>query len=104
MRLKHLIIVLLFCPFSVMAQTNGKKITKIVLDAGHGGSDAGAIGSFSKEKDLTLAIVLKLGKLISDSLRGVQPIYTRVSDVYPSLVDRHEIANQCEVVIEALAD
>lgn len=71
-----------------------KKVTKVVLDAGHGGTDAGAIGSYAKEKDLTLAIVLKLGKLIKDSLRDVQPYYTRVSDTYPSLKERHEIANQ----------
>jgi N-acetylmuramoyl-L-alanine amidase len=71
-----------------------KKVTKIVLDAGHGGTDAGARGEFSNEKDLTLAIVLKLGKLIKDSMRDVQPFYTRTSDTYPSLKERHEIANQ----------
>ncbi len=72
----------------------GKKITKIVLDAGHGGSDNGARGEYSNEKDLTLAIVLKLGKLISDSLRDVEPIYTRTTDTYPKLSERHEIANK----------
>lgn len=97
MRIQHLLYIFLFIaalPLSVHA--TGKKITKIVLDAGHGGSDPGARGGFSQEKDLTLAIVLKLGKLISDSFRNVQPIYTRVSDTYPSLNDRHEIANQAK--------
>lgn len=73
---------------------NGKKITKIVIDAGHGGHDAGAIGQISKEKDLTLQVALRLGKIIKDSLPGVEVIYTRTSDVYPTLVERHEIANQ----------
>lgn len=72
----------------------GKKVTKVVLDAGHGGKDNGARGEYSNEKDLTLAIVMKVGKLINDSLKDVQPFYTRNSDTYPSLKERHEIANQ----------
>ena len=71
-----------------------KRVSKIVLDAGHGGKDNGARGEYSNEKDLTLAIIMKLGKLIKDSMRDVQTYYTRTSDVYPSLKDRHEIANQ----------
>lgn len=72
----------------------GKKISKVVLDAGHGGTDNGARGEYSNEKDLTLAIVMKLGKLINDSLKEVQPIYTRTTDTYPKLTERHEIANK----------
>lgn len=74
----------------------GKKVSKIVIDAGHGGKDIGARGTLSNEKDLTLAISLRVGKLIEDSLDGVQVIYTRTSDVYPSLTERHEIANQAK--------
>ena len=72
----------------------GKKITKVVLDAGHGGKDIGAQGAFSKEKDITLAVTLKVGQIVADSLRSVQVIYTRTTDDYPSLVERHEIANK----------
>lgn len=75
---------------------NGNKITKIVLDAGHGGHDHGAPGQFSHEKDLTLAITLKLGSIIRDSMHGVQVIYTRTTDEYPELKERHEIANQAK--------
>lgn len=75
------------------AQT-GKKLNKVILDAGHGGHDGGARGAFSNEKDLTLAIVMKLGKLINDSMRGVQAIYTRTTDVYQAPKYKHEIANQ----------
>ncbi len=73
---------------------SGKKISKVVIDAGHGGKDLGAQGSFSKEKDITLAVSLKLGQIISDSLKSLQVIYTRTEDAYPSLVERHEIANK----------
>jgi N-acetylmuramoyl-L-alanine amidase len=81
-----------FTPYLVLA--NGKKISKIVLDAGHGGHDFGARGTFSNEKDLTLAVVLKLGKIMNDSMRDVKVIYTRTIDDYPSLPERHEIANK----------
>jgi N-acetylmuramoyl-L-alanine amidase len=77
-----------------LSYSKGKTISKIVVDAGHGGKDNGARGAISNEKDLTLAVSLKLGKIISDSLRGVQVVYTRTTDDYPSLVDRHEVANQ----------
>src|ERR1700749_2793527 len=93
MRSKVLLIILLLAltPFGVIAK--GKTISKIVLDAGHGGSDIGAQGAISKEKDITLAVTLKLGKIFADSMKSVQIIYTRTTDDYPSLVDRHEIAN-----------
>jgi N-acetylmuramoyl-L-alanine amidase len=79
-------------PSDVLA--NGKRISKIVLDAGHGGHDGGARGQFSNEKDLTLAVALRVGKILSDSMRGVQVLFTRTTDVYPTLTDRHEVANQ----------
>lgn len=79
-------------PYIVLA--NGKKITKIVLDAGHGGHDNGARGHFSNEKDLTLAVILKLGKIMQDSMKDVKTIYTRTTDSYPTLVERHDIANK----------
>jgi N-acetylmuramoyl-L-alanine amidase len=93
---KSLVLVLLLIAcisIPTYAQT-GKKLNKVILDAGHGGHDGGARGAFSNEKDLTLAIVLKLGKIISDSLRGVQAIYTRTTDVYQKPSEKHVIANQ----------
>lgn len=94
MRIRPFLLVILIATIPNLILANGKKITKIVLDAGHGGKDFGAQGQFSKEKDLTLAVVLKLGKIMNDSMKGVQVIYTRTDDSYPTLVDRHEIANQ----------
>ena len=85
-------ILVITAPYMLFAK--GKKITKIVLDAGHGGKDIGARGAISAEKDLTLAVTLELGKILSDSMSSVQVIYTRTTDSYPSLSDRHEIANK----------
>jgi N-acetylmuramoyl-L-alanine amidase len=94
MRINAFLILLFAITVPYFAIANGKKISKIVLDAGHGGSDIGAKGQYSMEKDVTLAIVLKLGKIMADSMKDVQVIYTRTTDDYPSLVDRHEIANK----------
>ncbi len=79
-------------PVSMFAKV--KKVSKIVIDAGHGGKDFGAQGAISYEKDITLAVALKLGKLLTDSMRNMQVVYTRTEDAYPSLVERHEIANK----------
>ena len=76
------------------AQT--KKIEKVVIDAGHGGTDAGARGASGmlNEKDIALAVSLKVGRFINDSLRSVKPIFTRTTDVFIRLPERHEIANK----------
>lgn len=88
------IILLLFVLFPLTLSAKGKKVTKIVLDAGHGGKDPGAIGAISKEKDIALAVTKRLGKLLSDSMDNMEVIYTRTGDTYPGLVERHEIANK----------
>lgn len=79
---------------------------KLVLDAGHGGKDSGAVGNGLKEKDLTLRIV----KGIRDELtkyEGVEVYLTREGDTYPTLTDRANFANKlkadyfCSVHINA---
>lgn len=94
MRTKYLLLFLLALASPALLFAKGKKLSKVVIDAGHGGRDGGARGQFSSEKDLTLAVTLRLGKIMNDSMRDVQVIYTRTSDIYPSLPERHEIANQ----------
>lgn len=65
----------------------------IVLDAGHGGSDTGATGNGYKEKNMTLSIV-KAAKTYFDQNEDYKVYYTRLTDTYPSLSDRYQLANE----------
>ena len=90
------IIVFLFIIVNVLnvnAQ-RGEKIQTIVIDAGHGGKDPGAVGKISKEKDINLAVALKLGGYIKEYLPDVKVIYTRDKDVFVTLSERAAIANR----------
>lgn len=80
----------------VLVAAKGKKINTIIVDAGHGGKDFGAQGGFSYEKDVTLGVALKLGKMLADSMKSLNVVYTRTTDSYPSLVERHDIANKAQ--------
>ncbi len=73
---------------------NENKIRTVVIDPGHGGKDSGALGKISKEKDIVLAIGLKLGKYISENLPDVKVVYTRTTDEFIPLYQRAEIANK----------
>ena len=73
-----------------------QKVQRVVIDAGHGGHDPGAVGSKSKEKDIALALALKTGKLISENLKDVEVIYTRKTDVFVELYRRARIANEAK--------
>ncbi len=67
----------------------------IVIDPGHGGRDAGAVGiNGIKEKEINLAIGLKLGKLINEKMPGVKVVYTRDNDKFVELYMRGRIANE----------
>ena len=66
----------------------------VVIDAGHGGKDPGAVGSKAREKNINLAVALKTGKYIRDNLKDVKVIYTREDDTYPGLAERAEVANR----------
>lgn len=68
----------------------------IVIDAGHGGKDPGCHGSKYNEKDIALAVSLKLGKYIEENLKDVKVIYTRSTDVFVELQERAEIANRAK--------
>ncbi len=87
----------MFCFFPNLrsfGQENEKyKIKKIVIDAGHGGKDPGALGKKFHEKHITLAIALKLGKYIEVNMKDVEVIYTRDDDTFVELHKRAEIAN-----------
>ena len=82
---------LLLAPLSVHA-----KDFVLILDAGHGGKDPGALGTYSKEKNINLNVVLKVGKLIESNCPDVKVIYTRKTDVFIPLDERANIANKAK--------
>ncbi|MCB0477356.1 MAG: N-acetylmuramoyl-L-alanine amidase [Crocinitomicaceae bacterium] len=69
----------------------------VVIDPGHGGSDPGHLshdGKHLQEKEINLKIAMKLGHYLENNIQNVKVIYTRTTDIYPSLDRRVEIANQ----------
>jgi N-acetylmuramoyl-L-alanine amidase len=75
----------------------GLKISRIVIDAGHGGHDTGTIGPHGlMEKDLCLDVALRLGNLIEQKLPGADVIYTRKDDTFVGLEERTRIANDAK--------
>ena len=87
-----LFLVTLLC-YAVSADAADKTFT-LVIDAGHGGKDAGAIGSFSKEKNLTLKYALAFGRMVEQNCPDVKVVYTRKTDYFVELYRRAEIANR----------
>lgn len=69
----------------------------VVIDAGHGGKDPGAIGhKGTKEKDITLAVALKLGNYINEYLPDIEVVYTRDDDSFVELDERGRLANRAQ--------
>lgn len=68
----------------------------VVIDAGHGGRDAGALGRNSKEKNINLSVALALGDLIQKNCPNVKVIYTRKTDTFVELHERANIANKAK--------
>ena len=100
-RAKLLISLLILCVqvplISVMSQTEQRKTTfTVTLDAGHGGHDPGAIGAISREKNITLVVIKKIGKRISEENQDIKVVYTRDVDKYITLQGRADIANKAK--------
>ncbi len=72
-----------------------KKFT-LVIDAGHGGGDAGAVGAISKEKDINLQVALAFGRYVEKNCPDVNVIYTRKTDKFVTLQGRANIANRAK--------
>jgi N-acetylmuramoyl-L-alanine amidase len=79
---------------STLTRALGLKISRIVIDAGHGGHDTGTIGPTGlMEKDLCLDVALRLGKLFEEKLPGTEVVYTRSDDTFIALEERTRMAN-----------
>jgi len=73
--------------------SSAQKVNTVVLDAGHGGRDVGALGKNSREKDIALSIVLKIREYIQKNLVDVKVVLTRDDDTFIELYQRAHIAN-----------
>ena len=79
--------------FSAVASGADRMFT-LVIDAGHGGHDAGAVGAFSSEKDINLSVALAFGRYVERNCPDVKVVYTRKTDVFVPLHKRASIANK----------
>ena len=88
-----LIVTMIFSVFVAMMAANNDKFT-LVIDPGHGGKDAGALGAKSKEKNINLNVALAFGRYVERNCPDVKVIYTRKTDVFIPLNERANIANR----------
>jgi len=91
-----LFLIYLFVYIPLYGQVNNHNdyhLKTVVIDPGHGGKDPGSVGSITCEKDIVLAIAMKLGKYIESKLDDVKVVYTRTTDEFVPLYKRAEIAN-----------
>ena len=91
---KKVTLIWIFLCVLVMTAFAANKRFTLVIDPGHGGHDAGALGTISKEKNINLAVALRFGKYVEQNLPEVRVIYTRKTDVFIPLNERANIANR----------
>lgn len=89
---RALLSILIACLTVVAA--GAKTSFTLVIDAGHGGHDTGALGKSSKEKNINLKVALEVGRLVEANCPDVKVIYTRKTDVFIPLHERADIANR----------
>ncbi len=85
---------LLLSSVRLVAQPPVGELKTVVIDAGHGGKDPGTEGKHSQEKNVTLAVALKLGSLIKENYPSLNTIFTRETDEFIELNQRAAIANE----------
>ena len=88
------VVTLLLCFFVTLASASAAGKFVLVIDAGHGGKDAGCVGKISKEKTLTLKYALAFGKIVERNCPDVKVVYTRTTDRFLELWQRAEVANK----------
>ena len=90
---KIVLAVLFLITQGLVVAAQNKKFT-LVIDAGHGGHDAGALGASSKEKNINLNVALAFGNYVERNCPDVKVVYTRKTDVFVALHERANIANR----------
>ena len=91
-KLLYIVLFVAFLPTVAWSNAEKRNFT-LVIDAGHGGHDAGAVGAYSKEKDINLRVALAFGKLVEENCHNVKVVCTRKTDVFIPLQRRADIAN-----------
>lgn len=94
--MKKIYILTILILLAVMAHAAKTKTFTLVIDAGHGGHDAGAIGAITKEKTINLNVALAFGRMVEQNCKDVKVIYTRKTDVFVPLHTRADIANKAK--------
>lgn len=93
----HLLLSCLIClSTTAVLAVNPPKDFTVVIDAGHGGNDPGALGRRGKEKEINLEVALKLGRYIEKGCKDTRVVYTRKRDIFIPLHKRAEIANNAK--------
>ena len=94
--MKKIYILTILMLMAVVAYAAKAKTFTLVIDAGHGGHDAGAVGAITKEKHINLNVALAFGRLVERNCKDVKVIYTRKTDVFVPLHTRADIANRAK--------
>lgn len=89
-----LLSVILLCAYKPLDTHQKSKVKIVAVDAGHGGHDGGSSYGGAKEKDVTLAIAMKVGEQIEKLMPDVKVVYTRKTDKFIELYERANIANR----------
>lgn len=87
------VVFLSLCLLPLAAKGVAPKPFTVVIDAGHGGKDPGAVGKISSEKNLNLEVALLTGKLIKEQFPDVKVVFTRQTDIFLPLQKRADIVN-----------
>lgn len=94
----YILLIALICAMPLLAQkkvpVKKEKPFTVVIDAGHGGHDPGALGKITQEKKLNLDVSLLLGRMIEEEFPEVRVCYTRKTDVFLTLQERADFVNK----------
>ncbi len=91
---RPLFVLCLLLLFATVCSAAADKGFTLVIDAGHGGGDSGAKGTYSMEKNINLNVALAFGKYVEANCPDVKVVYTRKRDIFIPLYERAEIANR----------
>ncbi len=102
--LMPLAFLLVLTSFTNPADDKPYRVKTIVIDAGHGGKFTGAVGRYSREKDVTLKVAMRLGKAIEENMKDVTVLYTRTRDMNFDESNSRDLKKRIDMANEAKAD